>query len=738
MADPTLDLLNSALAQSAAPPPGATGLGLPQQGPTAPVDQTLAILQAAQNGPDIHPQAAADGQAGYHPLPVHMPQWAIDQGLEFNDNDSGAFTTMMQGPSLGFEDEIDGGLASLQHNIMPLVTGQPTHFAQDYNDVSTAVKNQTENYSAQHPTKALLSQMLLSLPAAGAGAVEDAAVAIPEYLASKSSLMEKAPGLIKNTARGATMGGVYGGVAGFGNADPGNRLDAAADGAKWGAGLGAVGVPVATAIGTAGQKLANVLTGAKPLVSSDTTAAAKILLDKIGADNTTPATLTAQLRADPTGQMTIADLGGENSNTKRLARALVTMPGPASNNITDFIAGRDAGQTGRVMGSVTSKLGDGGDVYQLSDALERAKLEQSRPLYEAAGIPQDKEDYATAPTVNTPQIQYMLGKSADVQAAIAQARRLPAYSDLPNNSMVLLDKAYKNIGGSAYEAKVAGNNEKARDMYGLRNDLLDAITGGDPDHPYQQALNAYSGAANTQDALQSGTEAFNQDAKLTSQEFNNHRPGDKTFYQIGFASALQKKLNSAADGRDAVKVIYGNPNIRANIESVFGTDAAANFDKAMTSEKAMDATSNYLTSGSQTANKLGDIVTPTLLARVGSDAMQGAVVGGAAGGLHGAAAGAVGLPMLNLGKSLAANIQERANTARPATAAELAKMLTTPGATGADYLDNTLGKISQANAQTNASRAALAHHLSAGAPLAGIAGAALSQRSQAQQKDVRG
>ena len=127
----------------------------------------------------------------------------------------------------------------------------------------------------------------------------------------------------------------------------------------------------------------------------------------------------------------------------------------------------------------------------------------------------------------------LLDKSKDVQSAIAQAKGLPDYGELPDNSIVLLDKAYKNIGGHANEAKLAGNGEKYRDLNSLRLQLRDAITGGNPQHPYQQALDAFSGPSNSISAVREGQNIFNKEPDEIAAEMARLSPSDREFYRLG-------------------------------------------------------------------------------------------------------------------------------------------------------------------------------------------------------------
>jgi hypothetical protein len=685
--DATTTLLNNAL-NGPAPPPTPSA---------PPSDPTTALLQSALVSP-LGAQAQAPPQQ-----PHHLPQWAVGQGVQdpWGGGNPGAMGAIANGNTLGFGDELIGAGAATMHNAIPFLTGQTTHWKQDYADVRDAYRDASQNFATKHPV-ANAATPLVGMPFMGPAMEVAGAV-------------KSAPSLIANVARGGTLGGILGGVGGFASGEGGfgNRAKSAAGGAALGTALGAATVPVAYGAAKGANALYNVLTGNGPQKAST---AAQLLAQSLAGDGISPQDAADRLRLDPTGQMTLADVGGENSQTQRLARALVTAKGPASTEITSAMNARDEGQAGRVLSSVTGNLVDSPDVFQLGDALQTAKQAQAKPLYQAAGIPANPAEYANAPTVDVPE---KLLNSGAVQSFIKRVKSLPQYADLPDNSMPVLDQVYKSIGGDASEAARAGNGTKSFNLNDVRGQLLDAITGGDKNHPYQLALNSFSGNSDSQEALALGQKAFNMPASQVSRTFSNLADGDKEFFKIGFGGALQQKLNSAGDGRDAVKVIYGNPNIRASIGHVFGDQAAADFDAAMQSEKTFFQTSGFLTGGSQTANKLGDLVKPTLLKQVLGDAIQGGMLGAVGGGLHGAAMGAVGLPLTNIGKDFAVTIANRHALSDPKNALELAKLLTAQGQSGAASLDTALAPVAAQGVARSARNASIAKLLQQSAPLIG-------------------
>jgi hypothetical protein len=238
-----------------------------------------------------------------------------------------------------------------------------------------------------------------------------------------------------------------------------------------------------------------------------------------------------------------------------------------------------------------------------------ARSAAATPKYRAAGIPSDPALYSRAPVIDNPDVTRLLEKSKDVKSAIAQAKGLPDYAELPDNSIVLLDKAYKNIGGSANEAKLAGNGEKYRDLNNLRLQLRNSITGGDPRHPYQQALDAYSGPSNSISALKEGQSIFNKEPDEIAADMAGLSPSDREFYRLGAAGTLKKKLGSGP--ADESKAIVGKDYRQQQLRPLFDTqDQYDRFMNAATAEGRMFGTKEKLIRGSQTAERLAEDSAP--------------------------------------------------------------------------------------------------------------------------------
>lgn len=317
------------------------------------------------------------------------------------------------------------------------------------------------------------------------------------------------------------------------------------------------------------------------------------------------------------------DVGGEN--VRGALRGSIVSPGPARTRVGEVFDARAAGEPSRVGATIDRNVSPQG-LTQTVDDLAAARSRASRQAYEAAGVPGDPAAYAQAPQLQGKAVTDLIAKSADVRRAIASARRLPDYQDLPDTSMVMLDKAYKHIGGMAEAAKRAGNGERFRDLDSLRKSLAAAI--GDENTAYSQALKAYSEPSKLMDAAELGRSLFAKNARpdLVAREFKNLPADAQDAFRIGVA----EHLRTVAGRRDATNVagrVAGGPDARLRLSAVLGPKEAKAILDDLAREQVYTQTDRAVRAGSRT--------TPMAAEGLDNMAAAGGAVGDVARGNYG-------------------------------------------------------------------------------------------------------
>lgn len=692
-------------------------------------------MQAMAQQPDqagtIDPMEA---MAAGKPLPAPplaarkvLPQWAVKQGVAdpwgggADNSFAGATAAISNLPGVP---ELGAAAAATEHNALPFLEGRPTNWTGDYGDVLDATRDASQTFAKNHPTRAALGPALLSLPFMGAGAAESAA---PQTF---TQAMATAP----------VIGGGVGGVTGFAQGQGGfqNRLNSAGKGAMMGAVLGGVSAPLGYAAGSAVNLMGNKLAGTQGAIDP----AFQMFTDSLDG-KTTPQQLADALSVDKSGMTTPLDLSGDNSKTQRLGRALVTVNGPASGDITGQLDERNRDQYDRVMSSIKTNLAPTVDTYgQLTD-LAQQRSAAAQPLYEEAA--------SQAPVI-TDRLQ-QFADAPEIQKGFAQgitlARREALTKGVPFDPNAYAIKGFDAAGDpqigavptwKTWFAAKEGLDDmieqkrnpitlqlpKTKDvnsLVGVKNALVDQLDSINP--AYKAARAAWGGPSVAIDAVNQGQNFLNMDPEEIKAAQERLPDSAQDFFKIGAARAMADKAGAAAkiEGTaNVAKSIAGTQKIRDRLAATFGPDAAQNFGSDMDSESNMFNTSNTLLKGSQTTNKLADLVSPGGMRKYGALAAKGAIAGGMLrGDLSGAAMGAVGFPTAEFLGNKISELGERTALNDPETASKLGQLLMAKGQSGADLLRNSAVPYANAMATKSAQKAALLANILKVQPALGIA-----------------
>lgn len=551
---------------------------------------------------------------------------------------------LLQGLSFNTSDEIEAGLRALMQSGMSafdakqtlsgLITGQKPQSA--YDQQLARVRAGLEEYSQENPKTAMAAEIggaLLPmaatylLTAGTGGAAAPAAVAQTARVGQLAS--SAATQLGKQVLKGSAYGAGSGALSGFGAAkgDMGTRATGALIGAGTGAVLGAA-APVVTAGGGSIVRKANELAGANPITAAEK--AQELIARAINRSGMTPQQLANQ-QAMTIGRLgqrdeTLADIGGES--TRRLARGAMAIPSGAQDDVRQMLLQRAQGAGQRIGQDITDLTAIGPrSIADVADEIIANRSALASPKYKQA------YDFGV---VESDAINNLLKKSKDIQAAIADAKRLPDYADLPDNHMVLLDKAYKYIGGMANEAKIKGSSERSRDLESLRVSLKDAITKKVP--VYGEALDTFSSESLLKDALEAGSKNFMRkspdEIKRELAKFGDE--GQREMYRLGAIEQLRNDIYNQKETSDIASRYLSKGIMKDRLATVFNSpNEYEAFVKQLERERQMAITRSRIEGGSPTAPIMQDIAelqgpAPGELASAGVQMARGDLLGGAA------------------------------------------------------------------------------------------------------------
>lgn len=397
----------------------------------------------------------------------------------------------------------------------------------------------------------------------------------------------------------AKAGATGGALAGFGSAEGGleNRIEGAATGGALGGALGGSIPLVANAVGRVGGRVLDGLGLRNPQTGGDRQLLRAFERDAAGGGPSledVASRVQANTGANARPEF-LPDMAGEN--VKRLAAMATQTPGTARQIAQTAIEQRTAGQADRISDDVMRLLSPNADWHGTVDALQKARAQASRPLYEQA-MTRNAWSPRVDDFINDPIAKQGLARGLQIQRLESVARGEPfnpqqlgvTFRELPNGefgdpvfvgrpNMRVLDMVKSGLDDilEGYRDGVTGRlnldrtgkaiDEFRRSYVGVLDDL-------NPD--YKAARQAWAGPSQAMDALTKGRNVFRPDDEITAKMVRDMSPADKEMFLAGVARAIRDKVENSADGRNAVATFFNRPAFRDKLRAAFPSEDAFN------------------------------------------------------------------------------------------------------------------------------------------------------------------
>ena len=542
--------------------------------------------------------------------------------------------SLLQGLTFNTADEIEAAAKAMMSSGMSAFDTQQAPGAKPksaYEQELARVRAGIKSYEEQYPGRAFTGELvggLIPTVAAIAAAPFTGGATAPVAASNVARTVAAIPGLSRQIMTGAKVGATTGALSGAGASEGGlgNRVTGALVGGTVGTVLGA-GSPVVSKAVVGGGRAAGEAAG---LITPQTATerAQELLAKKLAQEGVSPADL-AQRQAQivktygPRDE-TLADYGGES--VRRLARGAMAIPSASQTDVRQMLTERAVAAGPRITKDITDLTAIGErDIYEVADEIKKRRSMLASPLYDQA--------YA-AGEINSFAIDNLLKKSKDIQYAISEARRLPDYADLPDNSMLMLDKAYKYIGGLANNAKISGKTSQANDLDNLRVSLRDAITEKVP--VYGKALSTFSDESLLNDALEIGSKNF---LKKSPSEINRELKkfsgeAEQQMYRLGAVQSLRDEIYGMRETGNIADKFLNSREMRDRMRTIFNsTGEYETFIKNLERERQMGITRARIEGGSPTAPIQQDIAelqgpSATEIIASGAQMARGDLLGG--------------------------------------------------------------------------------------------------------------
>ena len=579
----------------------------PRSGQAVPLDDLPESLRVA---------APVPGQ----PVPAtEMQATAAAPKFQGSAVPAGIGRSILQGLSFGFSDEAEAAARARA------VSGP--RYEQELARVRAGIKQ----YEEQYPVRSFAGEAIGGLGPTVVGLLAapftgGTSAAVPA--ARTAQMATQIPGLTSRILRGTGIGAATGAISGAGTAEGGleDRTLGAALGTVTGGVFGGA-TPAVTSVLGAGTRRAGEAAG---IVQPQDAArrAQEIIARSIAREGFTPEQLAARqaatVRRLGARDETIADIGGEG--VRRLARGAMAIPQSAETETRQMLTERMVAAGPRIIKDITDLTAVGArDLDEVANDIVTRRSLLSTPFYDQARAAGQIESFA---------IDNLLKKSKDVQTAIANARRLPEYADLPDNDMVMLDKAYKYVGDLAESAKRSGERERFRDLEALRTQLRTAITDKVP--VYGKALDTFSGESMLFDALNSGRDKFlrKTPAEVRRELDQFADEGQKQMYRLGAIQTLRDEIYGMRETADVASKFLNDRNMKDRFRLIFNsTGEYEDFIKNLQREQSMARTRGMIEGGSPTTRigqEVGEIQgpAPSEVISAGTQMIRGDLLGG--------------------------------------------------------------------------------------------------------------
>ena len=504
----------------------------------------------------------------------------------------------------------------------------------EYQNQLARVRAGIKQYEEQYPGRSFAGELVGGLAPTAAALIAapfTGGATAPAAVAGATRTAAALPGLGTNILRGMGYGAASGAAAGAGGAEGGlsNRVLGGAIGGTAGLVLGGAAPAVTTAVGTGGRKLGEFTGLTKPVDA--TTKAQQLIAKKLAQEGVSPQELAAR-QADVVARYgardeTLADYAGESM--RRLGRGALAIPNAAQTETRQMLTERAIGTGPRITRDITEFTAIGErDINEVADEIIQRRSLQAAPLYKQA---------LSAGQVNSFAIDNLLKKSKDIQNAISDARRLPQYADLPDNDMILLDKAYKYVGDMANEARKSGKGSRANDLDNLRVSLLNAISDKDTGVPvYKEAVKVFADESLLKDALEVGSKNFLKKTPSAISKELEKFPGDaeREMYRLGAVQSLRDEIYGMRETANIADKFLNNREMRDRMKTIFNsTGEYEAFVKNLERERQMAVTRSRIEGVSPTAPIQQDIAelqgpSPTDVIEAGTQMARGDLIGG--------------------------------------------------------------------------------------------------------------
>ena len=531
---------------------------------------------------------------------------SVNKNKEAGANAPGAvqgLISVLQGPTLGFSDEILGGIGGAYDTLTKGGDYLPNYRAnRDY------LRGAAEFEQKQNPWTTGITQTMASAPLSVLR-LFGAAPQVANTMAAPSVNM------LGQGMTAAGTGALFGTVGGAGASTADTLSGVGLDALKGGALSAAIGggsVPIIRGAGAVGGNIAQRFNPSSATTAAQLEIAQALARDakakQIAGNPVIAARTTLPALGEPA---VIADVGG--ASTRGLLDTMATLPGRTKEAASQFIRQRESvGAAPRMIAAAEESLGVQGQ--RLAPTLEALTIKQAA---DAAPIYRQLENVSFRAD---DELVKLLARAPGAHKAAEDAARLrgephidlsliKAGDDIPWWALDTMKKTLWAMGDRAKESVTKAPTPESRNFDIARVALtnkLDRLSPKDAagNSIYKKARDAFGDPAELKDAANIGAKALSQTESRISDQIKNFSQAELDAFRIGAFESLRQKLGTSLGGRTEIINAYKNPVVKEKLQTIFGSESAyKQFAEKMANEERFRLL-NSAGQGSQTASRL--------------------------------------------------------------------------------------------------------------------------------------
>lgn len=428
-------------------------------------------------------------------------------------------------------------------------------------------------------------------------------------LAAPGAWAFRAPSLLTKVGRSAAVGAGGGAAAGAGNADDGNRLLGAANGALWGGALGAAAPPVGAAIGAGIRSARNI---------NPFNGATNVLNTAMRNSGETAQDIAAAMGANP--RLMPANVSPTMEN---LLMGTVVQPGGARNVAAEALNVQRAGAPSAMRAAFDDSLGITPDVRELLEGMKATARSNADAGFGNA--------LANAKPVNVdPVIEFINSQIAPgIRGLPGMATRTPTpvenellrvLAQITNDGRGMITDPYRlhaiqseirRYAQTLASSSDGGQRQLSGILFEVRrvlDDAIDEAAGG----TYRPALQQYSDDMDIERAFTRGLEVFQNPTGPAGArnlpDFWRAEVADMSAAELdalrnGVRVAAEIKMSSATNAARAGQAITDTDFNLERLRIILGDEEADMIAQVMRDETAIARTGNNVLGNSATAQR---------------------------------------------------------------------------------------------------------------------------------------